>query len=201
MLNHTVLSDQEKLAKSVLSKKELMFLVENITKERDKLIIKLLYDTGARVSELTNLLIKDIDLKTKEIQLMGKGRKPRSVYFQDSTGKLLEIYIKKNLLNNPNAKLFKIKPITVWYHLKRYGKDILNRDLRPHMLRHTRLQHMADEGVDSFLIKSYAGHSDISTTQIYVKSSKYQAKKAFKRAGDVWEKGKNKKNKELKDFF
>ncbi len=55
------------------------------------------------------------------------------------------------------------------------------------MLRHSRLQHMADEGVDSFAIKSYAGHSDIGTTQIYVKSSKFQGKIAFEKAGDLWE--------------
>ena len=47
------------------------------------------------------------------------------------------------------------------------------------MFRHTRLQHMADGGVDSFAIKSYAGHADIGTTQIYVKSSKYQGRIAF----------------------
>ena len=58
---------------------------------------------------------------------------------------------------------------------------------------------MADDGVDSFLIKSYAGHSDISTTQIYVKSSKHQRKMAFKRAGDIWEK--DKKDKDLTEFF
>ena len=58
-------------------------------------------------------------------------------------------------------------------------KELLSRDLHPHMFRHSRLQHMADEGVDSFAIKSYAGHSDIGTTQIYVKASKYQRQLAF----------------------
>jgi len=197
----SALSDSEKLIKSVLSKKELKFLVESIEKVRDKLIIKLLYDTGARVSELTNITLKDIDLQSKEIYLMGKGNKPRSVFFQNSTKTLLRKHLAENNIENPNSKIFKIKPITVWYHLKRYGKDILNRDLRPHMLRHTRLQHMADDGVDSFLIKSYAGHSDIGTTQIYVKSSKYQGKMAFQRAGDIWEEDKKKKHGNLSKFL
>ena len=185
----TALNDAEKLAQYVLSKKELLYLVENIKKPRDKLIIKFLYDTGARVSELTNLQLKDIDLDIKEATLMGKGKKPRTVYFQETTSTLLKEYLESKKLINPSEKVFAIKPITVWYHLKKYGKEILNRDLRPHMLRHTRLQHMADEGVDSFLIKSYAGHSDIGTTQIYVKNSKFQRKLAFNKAGDLWDKG------------
>ena len=118
---------------------------------------------------------------------MGKGRKPRTVYFQQSTSGLLKKYLEENKIINPNTTVFSIKPITVWYNLKKYGKELLSRDLHPHMLRHSRLQHMADEGVDSFSIKSYAGHSDIGTTQIYVKSSKFQGKIAFERAGDVWE--------------
>jgi len=196
----SALTDQEKLAQYVLSKRELIYLVENIAKLRDKLIVKLLYDTGARVSELCNITVKDIDLGGNEIQLMGKGRKPRTVFFQESTRKLLKQYLKENNIENPNASVFKIKPITVWYHLRQYGESLLNRKLKPHMLRHTRLQHMADEGVDSFLIKSYAGHSDIGTTQIYVKSSKYQGRIAFSKAGDIWDKT-EKKNKNLKTFF
>ena len=187
-MNQTALNDEERLAESVLSKKELMYLVDNIDIKRDKLIVRLLYDTAARISEIMNIKIKDVDFKTREIQVMGKGRKPRTVYFQLSTADMLKEHLEENKLNNPNLAVFNIKPITVWYNLKRYGKELLSRDLHPHMLRHSRLQHMADEGVDSFAIKSYAGHSDIGTTQIYVKSSKFQGKIAFDKAGDVWDK-------------
>ena len=183
----TALNDEEKLAQSVLSKKELFYLVDNIPNLRDKLILKLLYDTGARVSELSNLKLKDVDLNTNEAQLMGKGRKPRTVFFHKSTSEMLNSYLTLSKNTNPNNNIFDIKPVTIWYNLKKYGRELISRDLHPHMLRHTRLQHMADEGVDSFAIKSYAGHSDISTTQIYVKSSKYQRKIAFDKAGDIWE--------------
>ncbi len=186
--NISALSDEEKLAESVLSKKELIFLVDSIPNFRDKIIVKVLYDTGARVSEITNLKLKDIDLETKEVEVMGKGRKPRTVYLNKSTADLLKVFIENQKILSPNSLVFTIKPITVWYNLKKYGRELLNRDLHPHMLRHTRLQHMADEGIDSFSIKSYAGHSDIGTTQIYVKASKYQGKLAFEKAGDVWEK-------------
>ncbi len=184
----TALTDEEKLSKSVLSKKELLFLVDSIPNLRDKIIVKVLYDTGARVSEITNLTLKDIDLDTNEIHVLGKGRKPRTVYVNKSTSELLKGYINDQKILSPNSLVFMISPMTVWYNLKKYGKELLNRDLHPHMLRHSRLQHMADEGVDSFSIKSYAGHADIGTTQIYVKSSKYQGKLAFEKAGDPWEK-------------
>ena len=186
----TAINNQKKLAESVLSKKELLFLVDKIPKLRDQLLVKMLYDTGARISEILNIKLKDLDLKTTEIFVIGKGGKPRTVYFQKSTKKLLKTYLKEQNLTNPNDLVFTIKPVTAWYNLKKYGREILKRDLRPHMLRHSRLQHLADDGVDSFLIKSYAGHSDISTTQIYVKSSKFQGKMAFERGGDIWKKKK-----------
>ncbi|MDP1694231.1 MAG: tyrosine-type recombinase/integrase, partial [Candidatus Woesearchaeota archaeon] len=159
--------------------------------------VKLLYDTASRISEIMNIKLRDVDLNTKEIQVMGKGRKPRIVYFHESTATMFKEYLEKNNLTDPNTPVFNIKPITVWYNLKKYGKELLSRDLHPHMLRHSRLQHMADDGVDSFAIKSYAGHSDISTTQIYVKSSKFQGKIAFDKAGDVWNKKKKDEQKKL----
>jgi len=184
--SNSAITDEEKLAQSVLSKKELYYLVENIKNPRDNLIIRFLYDTGARVSEMTNLKLKDVDLNTGEVQLMGKGRKPRTVFFQQRTAELLKEHIVARSINAPNDLLFKLKPVSVWYNLKKYGKELLQRDLHPHMLRHSRLQHMADEGVDSFAIKSYAGHSDIGTTQIYIKNSKFQRKLAFDKAGNIW---------------
>ncbi|MSR86255.1 hypothetical protein EXS74_02575 [Candidatus Woesearchaeota archaeon] len=184
--NNSAMTDEEKLADSVLSKKELIYLVETIKNPRDALIVRFLYDTGARVSEMTSLKVKDIDLKTKEVQVLGKGRKPRTVFIQDTTVKLLEEYMKEKNIQAPIDLIFPIKSMTVWYNIKKDGKEILKRELHPHMLRHSRLQHMADEGVDSFAIKSYAGHSDISTTQIYIKNSKFQRKLAFDKAGNIW---------------
>ncbi|MDP3728286.1 MAG: tyrosine-type recombinase/integrase [bacterium] len=183
---HSAMTDDEMLAKSVLTKKELIYLVENIKNPRDALIVRFLYDTGARVSEMTSLKVKDIDLQTKEVQLLGKGKKPRTVFIQETTAKLLEELLKEKNIQAPNDSIFHLKSMSVWYNLKKYGKELLQRDLHPHMLRHSRLQHMADEGVDSFAIKSYAGHSDIGTTQIYIKNSKFQRKLAFDRAGNIW---------------
>ncbi len=185
--NLTALTDEEKLAASVLSKKELIFLVNSITNLRNKVLVKMLYDSGARISEILNLTLKDIDFEAGEISVMGKGRKPRTSFMQKSTIDLLKLLIKSKNIVSPNSLIFTIKPKTAWYHLKKYGEKFLNRDLHPHMFRHSRLQHLADNGVDAFEIKALAGHSTISITETYVKSSKYQGKLAFQKGGDIWE--------------
>ena len=182
----TAINDEEKLAENVLSKKEVFLLVNTTPNPRDKLIFRLLYDTGARVSEVCNITFNDIDMENKEVSIMGKGRKPRQVFFHEETKKELENFLKiKNF--EKNEKVFTVTPMTVWYNLKKYGLEILQKGLHPHMLRHSRLQHLADDGVDAFSIKAYAGHEDIRTTQIYVKASKFQRKIAFEKGGNIWE--------------
>lgn len=183
--NKSALTDDEKLAKSVLSKEEILKLIDNVRNERDNLIIRLLYDTACRVSELCSVKKMDVNFSNNEIQVMGKGGKPRVVYFHDETKSLLEKWNSLNKFDSADL-VFSIKPITVWFNLKKYGKELLNKDLHPHMFRHTRLQHMADVGVDGLSIKAYAGHEDVRTTQIYVKSSKFQRKIAFEKAGNIW---------------
>lgn len=182
----TAVRDEEKLAESVLSKKEVLKLVSEITDPRDQLIVRLFYDTAARVSELCSVKLSDIEFEKNEIKVMGKGRKPRQVYFQSQTAELLKQFIKKMRIKQDD-NIIGISPAAIWYNLKRYGKQILGKDMRPHMFRHSRLQHMADDGVDSMTIKAYAGHEDIKTTQIYVKASSYQRRLAFEKAGNLWE--------------
>jgi len=183
----TALTDEEKLAHSVLSKQEIIRLANEIPKERNKLVVRLLYDTAARISELIGVKLSDVDFQNNEITIMGKGRKPRQVFFHPETRKMLEEWVRKNRLK-PDDMVFQIKPITIWYGLKQYGK-VFGKDLRPHMFRHSRLQHMADDGVDAFSIKAYAGHEDVRTTQIYVKASRFQRKLAFEKGGNIWKRG------------
>lgn len=182
----TAINDEEKLAESVLSKKEIVALINSTSNPRDRLIFRLLYDTGARVSEICNVTLEDVDMENKEISIMGKGRKPRQVFFHDETKKELDNFIKIKTFEK-GEKIFNVTPMTVWYNLKKHGVELLQKNVHPHMLRHSRLQHFADDGVDAFSIKAYAGHSDIRTTQIYVKASKYQRKIAFEKGGNIWE--------------
>ena len=146
--------------------------------ERNYLIVELLYATGLRVSELTNIKLKDIDINSKEIRILGKGSKERIVYFGDYALRALQKYInngRKELLNNnTNDYLF----------LNKYGNKLTTRGVEgiidkiiieaslkhkisPHTLRHTFATHLLNEGADLRNVQTLLGHSSLSTTQIY----------------------------------
>lgn len=182
----TAVDDQEKLAESVLSLKEVQKLATQAPELKDRLIIRLLYDTAARVSELCAVKLSDIDFEKGQIQVMGKGRKPREVFFFKETGDTLKQWVKINRLK-PDDLVFGITPAAIWIRLKKLGKELLGHDLRPHMFRHSRLQHMADDGIDGLAIKAYAGHENLRTTEIYVKASIHLRRIAFEKSHNPWE--------------
>ena len=74
------------------------------TKLRDKVILAVLYSSGLRISELVNLIIKDIDFEERTIRVRGKGDKDRIVLFDDDTKKLIEQYL--NVRNSNSEYLF-----------------------------------------------------------------------------------------------
>lgn len=182
----TAVDDQEKLAESVISLEEVQKLAAQAPELIDKLIVRLLYDTAARVSELCSVKLTDINFEKGQIKVMGKGRKPREVFFYKETGDFLKQWIKTNKIKQEDLVLG-VTPAAIWMRLKKLGKEILKRDIRPHMFRHSRLQHMADEGIDGMAIKAYAGHENLRTTEIYVKSSIHLRRQAFEKAKNPWE--------------
>lgn len=141
---------------------------------RNLTILVLLYDTGARVSEIINLKVEDIHLEEKYVILTGKGNKQRVVPIMENTKKLLINYFKENkekLWNND----FTYEGIR--YIFKKI-KLILNKNITPHTFRHSRAIHLLDNGVNIMYIKEFLGHECISTTQEYAKvieKSKFDA--------------------------
>ena len=151
---------------------------------RDAVLLSLLYDTGARVQELVDLKVCDINLNdTVTIVLTGKGGKSRIVPVMKPTGELLRQYIEGNGLSHPARSrnpLFTNRgnhPLTragVTYILKKYAaqaqgigvKDI-SEEITPHWLRHSKAMHLLQSGVNLIYIRDLLGHSDVSTTEIY----------------------------------
>ena len=145
---------------------------------RNRLIIELLYATGIRVSELTELKLKQIDLSNKEIRIFGKGSKERIVFFGDYAKKYLNKY-----LNEARDELLqgnKSDYLLINYqggNLTRRGveqivndivkKAALKHQISPHVLRHTFATDMLNNGADLKSVQELLGHESLSTTQIY----------------------------------
>lgn len=165
-----------------LTEEELETLFKSIdtsTKKgrRNLTLLVLLYDTGARASEIINLRVEDIRLEDKVVVLNGKGNKQRIVPIMENTKNILYQYITSN---NTQELLFDIKT----YELIRYlfkkinQKHNFNKKITPHTFRRTRAVHLLDKGVNVIYIQELLGHTNIATTEEYAKvieKSKFDA--------------------------
>ena len=152
---------------------------ENNKGYRDKTILELMYSAGLRVSELVYLQISRIYFEDNVLLVEGKGDKQRLVPMGSKAQKLLEIYV-KNI--RPILIRRKVHPYVfvnlrngdplsrkgIWKMLRGYGQKIgLDKNLSPHMIRHTYATHLLEGGADLRSIQELLGHQRISTTQIY----------------------------------
>lgn len=159
---------------------------------RDLTLLSLLYDSGARVQEITDLKLKDIRLTNPAmVTLTGKGRKARQVPLMKETCKLLDAYIRNfNLNSEPltsplffNQKGQALSRYGITYILKKYVSQVeLESDTRkisPHVLRHTKAMHLLRAGVNMIYIRDFLGHVDISTTEVYARIDAEMKRKVF----------------------
>ncbi len=148
---------------------------KNLEKKlRDNAIVELLYSTGLRVSELVSLNLEDIDFKENIIRVKGKGGKERVVIFGKVAKDKLLKYIKFKGIKKANSPLFlnlKGKRITqraVQLIIKERAVKLgIQKNITPHVLRHTFATHLLNQGMDIRIIQGLLGHSSLSTTQIY----------------------------------
>jgi integrase/recombinase XerD len=160
-----------------LKESELKRLLEAPRRMRDRLIIKLLYETGIRVGELAALTIGDVDLESGEItvQHAKRHREGRKVPIVNSwTKTMLRDYIgtRKNrkdplFVSNKRGPLSR-RQIERLIH--NYGTLVgLDKDKRhPHVLRHTHAVHALKSGIDLRTLQQNLGHSSIEVTAIYL---------------------------------
>ncbi len=154
---------------------------------RDRAMVELLYGSGLRLSEMTELTIGDLDLAGGFVRVRGKGNKTRQVPLGSHSIAALEAYFAARadelgsdapvLVSNRSQAL---SPRTVQLRLKRLGITQLGSDaLHPHMLRHSFATHMLESSGDLRAIQELLGHSDISTTQIYTHLDFQQLAKVY----------------------
>ena len=183
----------------VLNQEEVLKLLEQPdlrTDEgyRDRTMLEVLYATGMRVSELLGLPVSGVNLQMKYIIAFGKGSKERLIPIGSIAVEYLDKYlnvVRPKLLHtkNPNVKnLFlsmsgnEMTWQRFWQIIRGYGHQAgLNKELTPHMLRHSFATHLLDNGADLRSVQELLGHSDISTTQIYTHLTN-------KRLRDIYEK-------------
>lgn len=185
----------EKRTPEILSVEEVNLLLEQPSKItpkeiRDKAMLELLYATGMRVSELVSLKIDDVNLAMSYIYCRDTGRE-RAIPIENAARAALENYIKNARPNmcEESRYLFtnlKGQPMTrqgFWKLIKAYAKKAgIDKDITPHMIRHSFASHLVSNGADLKAVQEMLGHSDISTTQIYLKSRQSRIKEEYDKA-------------------
>ncbi len=166
----------------VLTKIEIEKLFSVIDNIKHKLILKLYYSSGLRLSEATNLRKKDLDFNENVIWIRnGKGGKDRMSILSNSLSKELENYSQHKTKNDfifTNKYGDPIGERVIQYAMQ-HAKDKakIDKDIHIHTLRHSFATHLLENGVDIRKIQELLGHSDLSTTQIYTTISNAELKK------------------------
>ena len=164
----------EKTLPTVLSIEEVKRLLECAGNTRDHLTLRVLYSTGVRVSELVKLRINDIQDQRIHIR-SGKGSKDRIIYIDPKTEIMIKTYIEQN---RPKTHIFENKenkpltPRTIQRIVEKYrNKAGIDKEVTPHILRHSFATHLLQNKADIVVIKELLGHSSLTTTQIYTNIS------------------------------
>ena len=175
----------EKKVPVILSIEEVNLLLEQPSgtspKEvRDKAMLEVLYATGIRVSELINLKVADVNLAMNFLQCHDNN-KDRVIPFTNETREALDNYLhnaRSTMCREEQEYLFincQGTPMTrqgFWKIIKYYSaKAGIKKDITPHTIRHSFAMHLVSNGADLKSVQEMLGHSDISTTQIYLKNN------------------------------
>lgn len=145
---------------------------------RNKAMLELIYATGARISEITNLELNQIDYDECVIRVTGKGKKERIIPFGDASSKALKEYIENYrvfLIKNDtcnyvfiNKNGMKISRQMVFKILKSLAKKAgIEKEVSPHTLRHSFATNLLNNGADLRIIQELLGHENLETTEIY----------------------------------
>ena len=142
---------------------------------RDRAMLQVIYSTGIRVSELISLDVADVSVLENFIQV--GGRKVRRIHLTEEARQALVTYlteVRTTMARDGEEALFvniqgaRMSRQGFWKLLKHYQEQAgIEKDITPHMLRHSFAVHMLEHGAELRSVKEIMGHSDISSTQIY----------------------------------
>lgn len=163
-------------------------------------ILSLLFDSGARVQEIADLMVSSIriDCAPQTLKLFGKGRKSRIVPLSESQVKILYQYMKVFHLLDPVKSQYplffssrgeKLTRSGITYILQKYAvmarrlsSNLIPQRLTCHSLRHSKAMAMVDAGVNIVYIRDFLGHASLQSTDVYARASGKAKKEAFEKA-------------------
>jgi len=145
---------------------------------RDRAIIELLYASGLRISELANARLENFNFEERIVRVTGKGNKTRLVPVGQKACEALAAYlsVERPKLVKPrsgseiflSARGSKLTTARIWQIVKKHAqRSGLEKNVYPHLLRHSFATHLLGNGADLRIIQEMLGHADISTTQVY----------------------------------
>jgi len=157
---------------------------------RDKALLELLYATGMRISEVANLRLENLHLKEGYLKCFGKGGKERIIPVGEKAREAVEKYLEKKLekISQQVEYVFvnwrgkKLTRQGLWEIIKGYvRKSGISKKITPHTFRHSFATHLLQGGADLRSVQEMLGHSDISTTQIYLHLDRRQVQEAYRK--------------------
>ncbi|MBC8501003.1 MAG: tyrosine-type recombinase/integrase [Nanoarchaeota archaeon] len=155
---------------TVLSKEEVKEIIKHASSRKSKLMIKMLYASGIRVSELVNMKVDQLELDKNTAWVRGgKGAKDRLVILSEKLVKDIRKYLEKHnseyLFPGRRGALTTRNVQQIVSSVAK--KSSIRKRVTPHTLRHSFATHLLENGTDIRLIQELLGHADLSTTQIY----------------------------------
>lgn len=187
----------DKKVPSILTSKEIELLLEqpkdiDLKGTRDKAMLEFAYATGMRVTEIISLNIDDVNLEEGYV-ICRNGNKQRNIplgtmslnalkeYINEARSVLIRDENNKALFVNINGK--RLTRQGVWKIIKYYKEQAhITKDITPHVLRHSFATHLLQNGADLKAIQTMLGHSDISSTQVYMQFQNETLKNVYRKA-------------------
>lgn len=147
---------------------------------RDYLLLRFMWRTGVRVSEVINVTPKDIEFKNGVVNIRkAKGGRQRRVPLDEDTLKMLSDYVVA--LNTPEDQpVFPIKRNRVFNIVKKYG-NMIGVNIHPHTLRHSFAINLVRGGTDLRRVQLMLGHTSLSITQVYLQFNDNDLREAYEK--------------------
>ena len=173
---------------SVLEAEKMRYACKTL---RERVIFDILYSSGVRVSELCDLLRSDVNIENRSVRIRhGKGDKERMTYINPVAALSLQSYLASRtddspylIVNERGKEKSKITKRTIENEIKKISEraGLINKNIRPHNLRHTFASVMIKNGCPVEMVQQLLGHSKISTTMIYTHLDQEDVRRSYER--------------------